>query len=321
MRARGMALVTVLLVLAIASLAATALLTSANLSIHRMAVMRDSEEAWWVALGVEAWVQGILKDDASKSSYDGLDEAWAQPVDYLPIDQGHVSGRLVDLQGLFNLNDLAPVNLNQNQPGNPRQNTQAMALQVFRQLLLEVAPDAPADDIIAAIIDWLDPDQNATFPRGAEDTAYMTLDPPYRAANRLFTVPSELLAIQGVTPKIYDALAPFVTALPVTGQAINVNTAPVEVLVAMAGGPSSSGGAKAQAFDRQRREKPEQTKAQFDADYPGMFPAGVAYDVRTSFFQIRGDVFVGSSRVGLYSLIYRGGNGTAIVIAHSADPE
>lgn len=298
-----MALVTVLLVLALATLAATALLSSADIAIHRTTALRDTEEGWWVALGVEAWVLGILKQDAQNSPYDGLDEAWAQPVDYLPIDQGHVSGRLVDAQGFFNLNDLAA-------DGQAGQRYRAQFKRLLGLLDTQVAPD----ELIASIVDWTDADQVASFPQGAEDTVYLSLDPPYRAANRPFTTVSELLAVHGMTPELYRKLATLVTVLPYTGQPINVNTAEPLVLQSLSTQVDAD---KLQQFLARRKEQPAQAKQEVQ----DIFGADAApYDVKSSFFQIRGAVFVGSSRVGLYSLIYRG-KGTATVLAHSADPE
>jgi general secretion pathway protein K len=53
-----------------------------------------------------------------------------------------------------------------------------------------------------AIRDWLDSNAASLPSAGAEDDYYMGLDPTYRAANQLFQSPSELLAIEGVTPAV-----------------------------------------------------------------------------------------------------------------------
>ncbi len=87
--------------------------------------------------------------------------------------------------------------------------------------------------------DWIDEDGNPNSMNGAEDAEYLNLQPPYRAANQPFTVVSELLAIRGMTPQVYERLRPLVAVLPARkGQApaptkINVNTAPLEVLRAL----------------------------------------------------------------------------------------
>jgi len=312
-RNSGVALITALLVVAIAVLAATALLSSASLSIHRTTGLRDSEQAWWVARGVDAWVLGILDADRRDSQYDGLDEDWARPVDYLPVDNGYVRGKVEDLQGRLNLN-----NLDSKHPKSVEQ---------FRRLLKSLPEQEPPPGLVDAIQDWSDADQNPASMNGAEDTDYLSLTPPYRAANRPFTVASELLAVRGMTPKLFEALRPHVTALPqdVSGKAtlVNVNTAPEFVLRALA---EQVDEARLRAFLEKRVDEPVRDQAGMEELIKdGPWPAGgdvkdqLTY--KSQYFQIQGEVFVGSSRVALYSLIQRPDNKTPVVLAHSAEPE
>ena len=315
-RSRGVALITALLVVAIATLAATALLGSANLSIHRTAALRDSEQGWWVARGVEAWVLGLLEADRKDSGFDALNEPWAQPVDHLPVDQGFVRGRVEDLQARFNLNNLDP-----RIAGDVYQKQ-------FRTLLRNLAEVEVPLGIDSAVRDWIDEDNQPGSMHGAEDAEYLNLDPPYRAANRPFTVVSELLAVRGMTPEVYERLRPLVAALPpLRGKApaatrINVNTAPVELLRALSAAIDE---AKLAEFDRRRRDDPVEDAAELGALIAegiwGPEVSTAVVDYRSSFFQIQGEVFVGSSRVALYSLIHRPDSGTPVVLAHSAEPE
>jgi len=85
-----------------------------------------------------------------------------------------------------------------------------------------------------AVADWLDADE-VLRQNGAEDNDYLLQKPPYRAANTLFMSTSELLLVKGFTPAIYKLIAPYVCALPITTQ-INVNTAPAQVIAALADG-------------------------------------------------------------------------------------
>lgn len=310
-RARGIALITALLVVAIATLAATAVLGSVNIAIHRTAALRDSEQAWWVARGVEAWVLGILERDKKETGeVDGLGEDWALPVDHLPVDQGFIRGFVVDLHRCFNLNNL--VLSPQANPEYARQ---------LERLIASLPSELQAPPGLAnAIADWADKDDQPGFPGGAEDSAYLGLDPPYRAANRPFTVPSELLAVQGMTPELYAALRErnLVCALPQATR-INVNTADELVLRALAATPPDP--ARFQQFLERRAEQPAQSRQHAIAD-AGLPPEAAAYiDVGSEYFQIQGEVFVGSSRVALYSLIRRPNSGAPTVLAHSADAE
>ncbi len=307
-RHRGIALVTAILVVAIASLAATALLVSANMAIHRTSSLRDTEQGWWMARGVEAWVRGILKQDATDSAYDGLDEAWAQPVDYLPVDHGFVRGQIVDQQGLFNLNNLASA-----QP----QKAQIYQAQ-FQRLLGNLSNIAVPPGLTASIRDWIDNDQNPGLPVGAEDTVYLNLPLPYRTGDHLLTAVSELLAIHEVTPELYAALRGLITVLPVETP-INVNTAPRAVMIALSDSPDQ---AALDSFLEERAETPAQDVPSFMSR--NIFGADVTPDrisVTSAYFQMQGEIVVGSSRTALYSLIHRPKPGTPVVLAHSADSE
>lgn len=311
-RARGIALITVLLVVAIATLAATAVLSSTNLAIHRTAALRDSEQAWWVARGVEAWVLGILEKDRKEGDVDGLGEDWAQPVDHLPVDQGYLRGFVVDLHRCFNLNNLVL-----GPPPDDRYHRQLDRLIAALPAELQAPPG-----LSNAVADWADTDDKPGFPGGAEDSAYLGLEPPYRAANRPFTVTSELLAVQGVTPQLYAALRErnLVCALPEGATRVNVNTAGESVLRALAPAPVVDE-ARFQQFLERRVEQPAETVEQAIQD-AGLSPLLKPFiDVKSRYFQIQGEVFVGSSRVALYSLIRRPDSGAPTVLAHSADAE
>lgn len=314
-RARGVALITALLVLAIAALAATALLSSASIAIHRTAALRDSEAGWWVARGVETWVQGLLDNDEKK--YDSLGEDWAQPVDYLPVDQGFVHGHVVDLQGCFNLNNLSPA----------KDNPKLGLYQDQFKRLLQALPDLQNVPLgmSDALADWIDADAEPSSMNGAEDGEYLGLTPPYRAANQPFTVVSELLAVRGITPEIYAALTgkadgPCLAALPAsaTPSKVNVNTAPEAVLRALS---SQTDEAKLRAFLERRKDEPLQDDKDIAATGIWGADATGMTTVRSNYFQIQGEVFVGSSRVALYSSIYRPEAGNSLVLAHSAEAE
>jgi len=312
-RHRGIALITALLVVAIATLAATALLGSSSLSIHRTAALRDSEQGWWVARGVESWILGILEKDLRENQYDGLGEAWALPVDYLPVDQGFVRGQVIDLHRCFNLNNLVLA-----------EKGKTPATEQYRKQLERLLASLPSElqaspAIVGAIVDWADADQQPTFPEGAEDNIYLQHNPPYRTADRPFTVVSELLAVRGVTPALYEELRRrhLVCALPEVTK-VNVNTADEQVLLALS--ETAQPTPQFTQFLERRKDQPAQSVADFSRDggLPGIEPY---ITVSSQYFQIQGEVFVGSSRVALYSLIRRPESGAPLVLAHSADVE
>lgn len=90
------------------------------------------------------------------------------------------------------------------------------------------APTGAERDVVAdSILDWIDEDSLHRV-NGAEDDHYRRLSPPYRAKNGPLDAIEELRLIRGVTPEIFEALRPLVTAQG-SGQ-INLNTASPTVL-------------------------------------------------------------------------------------------
>lgn len=86
--------------------------------------------------------------------------------------------------------------------------------------------------LAAAVIDWRDAD-GIRSPGGAEAAEYAALRPPSAPKNALFDAVEELRDVFGVTPSVYERVAPNLT---VSGDGrINVNAASVAVLTALPG--------------------------------------------------------------------------------------
>src|SRR5699024_5055995 len=82
---RGIALITAMLIVALAAVIGAGLLTQMNLALHRSGYIWHSEQAWWYVIGIENWLGEMLQLDAEHTNIDSLEERWAQPVDYLPL--------------------------------------------------------------------------------------------------------------------------------------------------------------------------------------------------------------------------------------------
>tara|TARA_Y100000385_G_scaffold239497_1_gene254940 strand:- start:108 stop:965 length:858 start_codon:yes stop_codon:yes gene_type:complete len=80
-----------------------------------------------------------------------------------------------------------------------------------------------------AISDFIDRDANRR-QNGAEVDEYRYADFPYLPANRALASVSELRSVRGMTPEIYEALAPLVTVWPERNTRLNILTAPLPVL-------------------------------------------------------------------------------------------
>ena len=102
---RGIAVLTAMLVVAIATILAVELIWGTSLDLRRAQNMLERDQAMQVARGMEILAAELLRDDAENSDIDSLTERWAENYGF-PFEGGNVVGRLDDMQGRFNLNSL-----------------------------------------------------------------------------------------------------------------------------------------------------------------------------------------------------------------------
>jgi general secretion pathway protein K len=295
---RGVALVTALLVVALASVAAVGMATRLHVDMRRSANLLHGEQAYAYAIAAESWAQVILKRDADNNNTDSEHDDWATALPPIAVEGGLVDGLVEDLQGRFNLNNLVDKSGAVNTP----------ALDFFKRLLENLKLDP---EIATALVDWIDADINETLPGGAEDGTYLLAVPPYRAANRPLVDISELRLVQGYTPEVITALAPHVTALPDDTQ-ININTATPEVLLAL---HPALDGARVDSLIAEREGQAYATVNDFLAEpaFSGGVTPAMVLSVDSTWFQVLTDVIVGSGRARLKSLLYRDKSVTRVV--------
>jgi general secretion pathway protein K len=217
-RVRGVALLTALLVLALAGALVAAMLDDGGIALARTANVQRGAQADALSAGLEDWAVQILRRDLAIDSVDARGDLWAQPLPPTPVPGGRIGGRMRDLGGCFNLNNLAGA-----------QGVDSVQLELLRRLLLALKLDPGIADAAA---DWIDADLMPGAIRGAEDAAYLGLPQPYRAANRAFAEVSELRLVRGVDAEAWRTLAPHVCAVPGPTR-INVNTATEPLLRAL----------------------------------------------------------------------------------------
>ena len=211
-----------------------------------------------------------LLDARSATAADHLGELWAQPATPYPLDAGGwMTGQLTDLQGRINLNMLVSDPVTQSPPSggegvsdggsesasagvesepvsqSRQQNesvdqvsgdeagrwtpTQKLLIRLLQALNEASLPLDEAMALTEAISDFIDPDTNRRRD-GAEANEYRYADFPYLPANRALASVSELRSVRGMTPEIYEALAPLVTVWPERNTRLNILTAPLPVL-------------------------------------------------------------------------------------------
>jgi general secretion pathway protein K len=295
-RIRGVALLTALLITALTGSLAAGLAWNNALDVRRTTVLLFHEQGMQIALGAETWIRNILRDDAIQSQTDHLGELWASELPGLPVDngsvQGAVMGNITDLQGRFNVNNLIDQNGKIDQT----------ALEQFQRLLVALNLDPRFAGLAA---DWIDQDQDAGFPDGAEDSIYTSFIPPYRTFNRYLVNVTELAALEGMDKATFDILLPHITALPGRTQ-INVNTATAAVLKSLDISIDDSV-VETLLADREQAGFVDyvQTFTPLLA-VPGMIDQITEV---SSFFQLKAVVQIDTVRVTYYSVLLRAPNG------------
>ena len=323
-RQRGVALITVLLVVALVTAAAADMTGRHQLDLRRTGNRLALTQAHQIALGGESWAIALLARDrrgrardrktndireqqGENTRVDSRDEDWARPLPPIPIEGGQVTGRITDAQGRFNVNDLVT-----------GEQVNAVALARFERLLARAGVDT---DVARAVVDWIDADDE-TGPGGAEDDYYTVLERPYGTANQPLATASELRLVRGIDAAAWRALAPHVTALP-AGAAINVNTAGPKVLQAVV--PTLDDNA-AEQLVTSAGEQPFTAVEDFLA-HPLVAEAGgetgieaEGLAVESQFFRVRTDVQMGSLEYTLYSWLQRNDNGASRVLRRARTP-
>lgn len=299
-RQQGIAVVVAVLVVALATSTVSFMLWHQSLWVRQVENLVARTQADAIARAAASWAAAILAED--NRAIDHLGEAWARPIPPFAAENAELAGAIADEQAKFNVNNLV-------QDGGGASPANVVAFQ--RLLVLLGLPPALAE----TLTDWLDPDDIVTAPDGAESAYYLTLDPPYRAANRRIVDIGELVRVRGFSAETLARLAPYVTALPTT-TAVNVNTASALVLQAIL--PSLSG---AQAADivQNRKERPYPDQATF-LRATGQTPsASIAaqIDVKSRYFSTEVSVHLARVTVGYRTLLDRGGRGTPTVLTLS----
>jgi general secretion pathway protein K len=158
-RQTGVALITVLLIVFLASIAAISLASMQQIAIRRSGALLHQQQARLYTLGIEQEGLLILIRDRQNNKTDHPGEAWASLPLVLPVDGGTLAGRIRDLQGCFNLNNLWQPD--QSEAGGPAPNKKA---------------DDPTSDGTEA--ETTDPDMKAKANRSTKSKA-----PPAASGN------------------------------------------------------------------------------------------------------------------------------------------
>ncbi len=224
-RERGAALLAVLLLVAVMGALAAAALERLRLATSLAVNTAALDQARAFAIGVESLIALTIDDlTAASPERTTLAGGWNGNRRRLPMPGGGLAEATVrDGGNCFNINSVA-------ESRSPTLLTPRPAGIAQFQALMQVleVPEGIARPIAEAAGDWVDTDLEPGRA-GAEDPQYARAGQGYRTGNTLFAGVSELRAVSGMTPEIYERVRPWLCALPVAELSpINVNTLAVE---------------------------------------------------------------------------------------------
>lgn len=279
-----LAMITVLLC---AGIAAAAIATVGR-SIDGAQGAQDQAQARLLARAAIDWARNVLADDRIRTAVDHTGQPWAVRVPPTPVEQGEVSGEIIDLSGRFNLNNLS-------RPGVEGET----AIAAFSKLLtLLDYPAAAADRLATQLNAHLAPPEPDALPDQHPHTTPSTL-----VARRKLLDLGELRALPGFDTALIDKLAPFVSVVPAPSK-ININTASAEVIAAIV--PELSLDA-ARVLVAEREHIWYRNIADFISRLPIQAPTALStrVEVRSRFFLVTGRAQYGVSTVRMSVLLDR----------------
>lgn len=240
-RARGMAVISALLIVAAVAVLVTGLFQRQAASVRAVENEQSRIQARWLLQGGLDWARLVLREDARRNATTRLGELWATPVEDTRITRpgddriAIFSGRIEDEQGKYNLRNLANA-------GVP---VPAEVAAMQRLCALLGLPGTLATRIALRVASAQSTVAAASTDTSTSGTAAAETRGP--TAPMIRTV-EDLRGLTDVDDDTIDKLRPFVTVLP-SVTAVNANTASAEVLAAQVPGLPLS---KARAMTDQR---------------------------------------------------------------------
>ncbi|GLK50298.1 type II secretion system protein K [Brevundimonas intermedia] len=318
----GMALLTVLLLVAVMAVVAVAILDDVRFSVRRTTNAETQAQAQWYAAGAESLarrqITDLLKVDAARTP---IEPRWNGRVMEFPVEEGTIRAVVTDGQNCFNLNSLV---YGQGEDLFARPEGTAQFIALGTALGLSRARMAAA---AAALTDWMDNDAEAS-PGGAEDARYAGLATPYRTGGVMLADVSEMRAVANIDAALYRRLRPYVCALPTTAQArLNPNTltpAQAPLLVMLTGGEIGLQTARAAAAAR-----PAAGWASMDAFWAQPALKSFTPDEETQaqvslltrYFDLRVDIDYGGAHAVRTALLYAAPDGAVRTVIRRWTPE
>lgn len=230
---KGFILVSVLLIIAVLFPLVLAFNSRVQLNLIQAENFRNSVQALRLARSGVEGAMGILKAD--DATYDSRRDKWGMAFPSLSLGQGVLTVNIIDEDGKIPINRLIQTaqaaKKDQSEPVSTSEVDQELDKRL-RSLITNLGGKA---EIVDALIDWLDSDDETTGSEGAENDHYRKSG--YHCKNGPLDSLDELLLIKGFDKELLveRKLKDYLTVADTGDGKLNVNTAPLPVLHAMLG--------------------------------------------------------------------------------------
>jgi len=227
---KGAVLLTTLLIMAIMSALAVAMMSDIRAALLRSGNMSAHAQADWYMKAAEDFAKSYIETNYLTLSTIEKNTALKQPIyNEIPIEDGLMRLIVFDGTQCLPLNAVTAPSFDDDFGSDDdaeNQNQKATDFgRILQRLLVDTGmADIDASNLRAAIVDWQDADQQVSNG-GAEDYTYLGLTPAYRTPNSPVRTVSELRAVRGMNEDIYKLISPYLCAGSAQRQAkININT-------------------------------------------------------------------------------------------------
>ncbi|MBU1903884.1 MAG: type II secretion system minor pseudopilin GspK [Proteobacteria bacterium] len=230
----GFALILTILILSLLMVLTFQFNSSMWSGLYSSANLRDGIRLGFIARSGLNCAFAVLSEDAFESDYDSLQEPWAHSKELslnsvAMFENSRFQVEISDLSGRIQINRLIGENGKYDE-AQKKLLTKFLSSQQFRLSSEEV------ENLIDAIKDWVDPDDDVTR-FGAENGYYQSLENPYSCKNGPVESLGEMLLIKGMTEERFfgGEHGPGISNyLTIYGDGkININTADPLILSAL----------------------------------------------------------------------------------------
>lgn len=224
---RGVALLTILLLVVSITVVAGSMLASQKIAIRRSGLLFDQNQLLQDIDAGQKLAVTMIRADAKLNDSDSKQDIWAQPIPPYTLANHSIGIEIRDEASRFNINNLYHDGA-----------VDTAALAVFQRLLTQLNLEP---DIAIAVLDYQDADEEVYQDGGDENVVYNQQSGGLankKLPNQALVSIDQLQEVRGVNAEVIATLRPYITALPYY-LPININTASPVVLASLIDGGSS----------------------------------------------------------------------------------